>query len=154
MSTTPSKPKPATGADAHRQDDEDSDDVEHAAIPEDISPADRDGGGGGGGDRPDAGAGGGAASVFGQRKVVIGLALVAGALLVYWYLNSQNVQRQPDRDDASAGGDVEPEENGMPNIPNNPDDPLAADHEAMKYIFGGRPETEMDGSLDTTQRAE
>lgn len=138
------QPKPAKGgADAHRQPQEKDEDDEHAPPMPSLDPEDRDGGGGGGGDSP-AAPGSGATSVFGVSTKK--LALAAGVLLaafILWQLwkNRDTIDRQRreqrEHDTEPEGNPNNPsvDEEEMPQIERDPDDPLAADHEAGKHIF-------------------
>jgi hypothetical protein len=142
-----------TGADAHRQSDDDDDDPETAAMPDGAGRSGGDGGGGGGGGTPGAGSSGTLAGLGISTKTIIGIAAVGvGAYLAYRYFVAQSTGKtlvegidedtdleNPDvdiDDDGDGGqGGIEEEDTG-PNIQKDPQDPLQADHEAGKHVFG------------------
>jgi hypothetical protein len=132
------------GADAHRQ------------QPSGGPSSGSDGGGSGGGGSsspasngesaatgtPDVEAGEGGRFSLDQstkRKLVIGGGVAVGAIAVYFLLKNRSTDRgggrRPPDDDGGDGGDGGvPEGAGYPNIDKTPEDPLAADEEAIEWI--------------------
>lgn len=146
-------PKAAeANADAHRQEDDEEDehdDQDVAAIPEDAEPRDGGGGGGGGGDGATPGAGGSLSNALTSKRFLLLLAAVAAAFVAYRYYQQQggdlsNVKEkvQPDtvQDESEDGQGPEP----MPNIKKDPEDPLRADDEAFKWVFGDQAQAESE----------
>ena len=146
------QPKPAaTGAEAHRQDDGDDEDDDRSVPTGARAGGDRDGGGGGGGQPPSSSSPGIFARVPAKKLAIAGGAAIA--LYLLWKL-----YQETDALDIGRGGSEGPERNGsdpevdpmvrearkrglrvtddgQPDIPQRDDDPLAADHEAGKWIF-------------------
>jgi hypothetical protein len=136
------------GADAHRQSDEE----EESAPP--IPPEAGGGGDGGigsGTQPPASGAGGTTIAGISVKTIAIAGGVAIAGYLAYRYFQGQ--QRGPQAlGGGSTGQDAnpEPEDAQEPEvseqqartnghnepIPNNPDDPLQADHEAGKQVFG------------------
>jgi hypothetical protein len=133
-------PKPAPGgADAHRRDDDGENDPAPAATPGGFG--DGDGGGGGGGAPPSSSSG---MSAIPMRKVAIAGAAIIGAYLLYRYAQKTDaVQVERDVEEGGQEPDggqpkrgVSVDQNGNPIIPDDPEDPLKADHEAGRWVFG------------------
>lgn len=137
-------PKPAPGgANAHREEENDDQDPVPTGTPGGFDGG--DGGGGGGPGQPPASGSSGVTAAIPMRKVAIaGAAIVAGYLLYRYAQQSDAVQVERDLDepDQEPDGGVQPEGNvrvdqdGNPIIPDDPEDPLKADHEAGYWVFG------------------
>jgi hypothetical protein len=145
-------PKPKAkqaNADAHRQDDDDDDDDQETAdIP--GSPAGDgalggDGGGGGGGGTMGGGSGGMSIPNINTRTLVmVGIGLLA-AYAAYKYVSGTDAKQVLEQNtseevaETEPGDEIEVERDDTVDgvqIPDDPEDPLKADHEAGKYIFG------------------
>jgi hypothetical protein len=147
-------PQPTRGsADDHRTDDDDDepdDDIERATVPEGHQPGEYGDGGGGGTDDGDDDSGpfGGSLPTPSAKHIAIGAAAGIGLYLAYRYWQSQKRQaairaqerRRRDRDQSGAvggrGGAQQPS-SGELNIPEDPNDPLAADEAAGNAVFDG-----------------
>lgn len=146
-----SQPQPVRGgADAHREQEQDDEDDPLGPAPS-LEPEDRGDGGGGGGGRPPSDTGG--TSTFGAvpAKKIAMVAVGLIALYAAWKLmRNRNVvdvkhdrgpQRQSEPDDIphrpeEVPEDIPVDEQGNPIIRRNGDDPLQADDQAGRIIFG------------------
>lgn len=145
-------PKPAEAdADTHREEDEDEhQDQDVAAIPDDAHPRDGDGGiGGGGDDGATPGAGGSLSGLITSKRFLMLLAAVAAAFVAYrYYQANDGFGGVTDTIDRGTSDEEEEEEDPMPNIPQDKEDPLRADDEAFKWVFGDQPQAESDHPLE------
>ncbi len=137
------------GAEAHRQSDEE----EEGSVPP-IPPEAGGGGDGGigsGTQPPSTGAGGTTIAGISVRTIAIAGGVAIAGYLAYRYFQGQQHGPAQALGGGSTGQDANPEPedaqepevseeqartNGHEPIPNNPDDPLQADHEAGKQVFG------------------
>jgi len=146
-------PQPTRGsADDHRTDDDEDepdDDIERATVPEGHEPGEFDGDGGGGTDGgDDSGPFGGSLPTPSAKHIAIGAAAGIGLYLAYRYWQSQKQQaairaqerRRRDRDQSGAVGEpggAGGQPQGELQIPEDPNDPLAADEAAGNAVFDG-----------------
>ena len=146
------QPKPAqANADAHRNEDDDTD-QDTAEIPGDpvgdgALGDDADGGDGGGGGGGTMGGGDGGMSipnVNGRTLVMVGVGILAGYAFYKYVSSTSSTPRRTsgttsapdDSGDVDRGEGVADVEQPVVDIPQDSNDPLKADHEAGKYIFG------------------
>lgn len=138
-------PKPTRGsADDHREDKEGSDaDVETAEVPDghEVVEEPPEGEEGEETEQSSGGTLGGIVPSVNYRTIAIGAAAAIGLYLAWRYYQTtpaQRAMRQAEGQQApqqeAQEGNAEPE---GPVIPNDPDDPLAADEAAGQYIFDG-----------------
>lgn len=143
----PQQPKPAKGgAEMHRDEERDEeDDLVEAAVEGAATGAgaggERDGGGGGGGDgAPPAAPGSGSVLTSpAMKRLAFVMALALAAYLVYrWAQNRSgggfDIEDETGDDRVGPGG-IPVDENGIPQIPRDDDDPLVAD-EAIGRVLG------------------
>jgi len=154
MSTT--TPQPTRGsADDHRTDDDDNndddpaDDIERATVPEGHEPGEfGDGDDDGGTDGGDGGGPfGGSLPTPSAKHIAIGAAAGIGIYLAYRYWTEQKRQatiraRERRRRESEQSGSVDgrggaQQPQGELNIPEDPNDPLAADEAAGNAVFDG-----------------